>query len=95
MAGAKHNTKVEVFEEQAMVGGACRTEYPFKKVPGLGHSTGACCVAARERGRLARLAGGGGGGALSAPRVDNAAAAGYQPIFSTTHTTSTATTTTT
>lgn len=24
-----------------MVGGACRTEYPFSKVPGLGHSTGA------------------------------------------------------
>ena len=24
-----------------MVGGACRTEYPFAKAPGLGHSTGA------------------------------------------------------
>lgn len=33
--------QVLVYEEQAMVGGACRTEYPFKKVPGLGHSTGA------------------------------------------------------
>lgn len=34
-------TQVEVFEEQPVVGGACRTEYPFPKVPGLGHSTGA------------------------------------------------------
>jgi phytoene dehydrogenase-like protein len=33
--------QVEVFEEKSVVGGACRTEYPFEKVPGLGHSTGA------------------------------------------------------
>jgi phytoene dehydrogenase-like protein len=33
--------QVEVFEEKSVVGGACRTEYPFPKVPGLGHSTGA------------------------------------------------------
>ncbi|KAF6257861.1 hypothetical protein COO60DRAFT_1522022, partial [Scenedesmus sp. NREL 46B-D3] len=33
--------QVEVFEEKSIVGGACRTEYPFAKVPGLGHSTGA------------------------------------------------------
>lgn len=33
--------QVEVFEEKPIVGGACRTEYPFPKVPGLGHSTGA------------------------------------------------------
>jgi hypothetical protein len=32
--------QVHVFEEKSMVGGACRTEYPFRKVPGLGHSTG-------------------------------------------------------
>lgn len=33
--------QVQVFEEKAMVGGACRTEYPFPKAPGLGQSTGA------------------------------------------------------
>ena len=33
--------QVEVFEEKPIVGGACRTEHPFPKVPGLGHSTGA------------------------------------------------------
>lgn len=38
---AKQGLKVEVFEEKSVVGGACRTEYPFPKVPGLGHSTGA------------------------------------------------------
>lgn len=32
--------QVDVFEEKEVVGGACRTEYPFTKVPGLGHSTG-------------------------------------------------------
>ena len=49
------HTQVEVFEEQAMVGGACRTEYPFKKVPGLGHSTGE-----KKKGRRRRRRGGGG-----------------------------------
>ena len=34
--------QVQVFEEKPLVGGACRTEYPFPKVPGLGHSTGKC-----------------------------------------------------
>src|SRR5580765_1019215 len=29
-----------VVEERNMVGGAVKTEYPFFKVPGLGHSTG-------------------------------------------------------
>ena len=33
--------KVCILEEQDMVGGACRTEQPFPKVPGLKHSTGA------------------------------------------------------
>ncbi|GAB4817840.1 hypothetical protein N2152v2_004886 [Parachlorella kessleri] len=33
--------QVEVFEEKDVVGGACRTEYPFPKVPGLAQSTGA------------------------------------------------------
>jgi hypothetical protein len=39
-------TQVQVFEEKPIVGGACRTEYPFPKVPGLGHSTGAFRVVA-------------------------------------------------
>lgn len=37
---ALHISQVEVFEDKDIVGGACRTEYPFPKVPGLGHSTG-------------------------------------------------------
>ncbi|KAK9820319.1 hypothetical protein WJX72_008932 [[Myrmecia] bisecta] len=41
--GGRHTEglKVRVFEEKDMVGGACKTEYPFSKVPGLGTSTGA------------------------------------------------------
>ncbi|MFZ9982113.1 MAG: phytoene desaturase family protein [Cyclobacteriaceae bacterium] len=38
---ARKGLKVNVLEEQPVVGGAVRTEYPFKKVPGLGTSTGA------------------------------------------------------
>lgn len=38
---AKQGMKVRVLEEKDMIGGACKTEYPFPKVPGLGHSTGA------------------------------------------------------
>jgi len=33
--------QVRVFEEKEAVGGACKTEYPFPRVPGLGTSTGA------------------------------------------------------
>lgn len=33
--------QVRVFEEKDTVGGACKTEYPFPRVPGLGTSTGA------------------------------------------------------
>lgn len=33
--------QVHVFEDKPVVGGACRTEYPFAKAPGLGQSTGA------------------------------------------------------
>ena len=32
---------MRVFEEKEAVGGACKTEYPFPRVPGLGTSTGA------------------------------------------------------
>eukprot|EP00891_Asterochloris_glomerata_P000992 jgi/Astpho2/992/fgenesh1_pg.00016_%23_155_t len=51
IVGAGHNGLVaatllarqglKVFEEKDMVGGACRTEYPFKRAPGLAASTGA------------------------------------------------------
>lgn len=33
--------QVEVLEEKPVIGGACKTEYPYSKVPGLGQSTGA------------------------------------------------------
>jgi phytoene dehydrogenase-like protein len=38
---AKSGLKVHVLEDQPVIGGACRTEYPFKKAPKLGTSTGA------------------------------------------------------
>ncbi|KAL4420367.1 hypothetical protein ABPG77_002307 [Micractinium sp. CCAP 211/92] len=38
---AQQGLRVEVLEEKRIVGGACRTEYPFKKAPGLPQSTGA------------------------------------------------------
>lgn len=37
---AQQGLSVEVFEEKPVIGGACRSEYPFAKVPGLGQSTG-------------------------------------------------------
>lgn len=38
---ARQGLQVELFEDKDVIGGACRTEYPFPRVPGLGHSTGA------------------------------------------------------
>src|SRR5437868_8725454 len=38
---ARAGLRVTVLEEKSSVGGACRTEYPFKKAPKLGTSTGA------------------------------------------------------
>lgn len=38
---ARKGLRVTVLEAQPVVGGAVRTEFPFKKVPGLGTSTGA------------------------------------------------------
>jgi phytoene dehydrogenase-like protein len=38
---ARAGLKVHVLEDQPVIGGACRTEYPFKKAPKLGTSTGA------------------------------------------------------
>lgn len=38
---AMQGLRVRVIEAKDAVGGACKTEYPFKKAPGLGQSTGA------------------------------------------------------
>jgi phytoene dehydrogenase-like protein len=38
---ARAGVKVRVLEEQPVIGGACRTEKPFKKAPNLATSTGA------------------------------------------------------
>lgn len=38
---ARQGLAVQVVEQKDVIGGACRTEYPFSKVPGLGSSTGA------------------------------------------------------
>lgn len=38
---ARQGLQVQVHEAKATVGGACKTEYPFKNAPGLGTSTGA------------------------------------------------------
>ncbi|MBZ4412862.1 NAD(P)/FAD-dependent oxidoreductase [Myxococcus sp. MISCRS1] len=38
---ARRGLSVTVLEEKDVIGGACRTEYPFKSAPGLGVSTGA------------------------------------------------------
>jgi phytoene dehydrogenase-like protein len=38
---ARHGLDVLVLEEKDQVGGACKTEYPFARAPGLGISTGA------------------------------------------------------
>ena len=38
---ARAGLRVRILEAEAVVGGACRTEYPFPKAPGLGQSTGA------------------------------------------------------
>jgi phytoene dehydrogenase-like protein len=38
---ARHGLAVTVFEEQATIGGAAKTEYPFVNAPNLGASSGA------------------------------------------------------
>ena len=38
---AKRGVKVRVLEDKPVIGGAVRTERPFKKAPGLATSTGA------------------------------------------------------
>src|SRR4051794_40971923 len=37
---ARQGFEVTVLEEKEMIGGATKTEYPFRKAPGLGTSTG-------------------------------------------------------
>lgn len=38
---ARQGLNVQVIEQKDVIGGACRTEYPFSKAPGLGCSSGA------------------------------------------------------
>jgi phytoene dehydrogenase-like protein len=38
---AQQGLKVDILEEKSQVGGACKTEHPFLKAPGLAQSTGA------------------------------------------------------
>ncbi|UCH28203.1 MAG: NAD(P)-binding protein, partial [Myxococcales bacterium] len=38
---ARAGLSVRVLEAAEVVGGACRTEYPFEHAPGVGQSTGA------------------------------------------------------
>lgn len=38
---ARAGLRVRVLEAAPVAGGACRTEYPFKRAPGVGQSTGA------------------------------------------------------
>ncbi len=52
---AKAGLSVHVLEEKAMVGGAAKTEYPFKKAPNLGVSTGAYLLGLAQPEVLADL----------------------------------------
>jgi len=52
---AKAGLSVHVYEGQKVVGGACRTERPFKKAPGLGVSTGAYLLGLMPPELLAKL----------------------------------------
>jgi hypothetical protein len=54
---ARQGLTVDVFEEKDIVGGACRTEYPFKKAPGLPQSTGKVLYSAIAGCLIALVAG--------------------------------------
>jgi phytoene dehydrogenase-like protein len=45
---ARQGLRVIVLEEQATIGGAAKTEYPFAKAPKLGVSSGAYLQAASD-----------------------------------------------
>lgn len=51
---ARQGLTVQVVEEKGMVGGACRTEFPFGKAPGLPQSTGERDGASSWAGALAQ-----------------------------------------
>jgi phytoene dehydrogenase-like protein len=52
---ARHGLRVTVAEEQAIVGGAARTEYPFAKAPKLGASSGAYLLGLMPPELIAKL----------------------------------------
>lgn len=52
---ARKGLSVTVLEEKDTVGGAVRTEYPFKKAPGLGTSTGAYLLGVMQPELIAKL----------------------------------------
>jgi len=52
---ARAGHQVTVLEERDCVGGACRTEYPFRSAPGLGSSTGAYLLGLMPPELLAEL----------------------------------------
>src|SRR5262245_46926656 len=52
---ARHGLTVNVFEEQATIGGAAKTEYPFGKAPKLGASSGAYLLGLMPPELIAKL----------------------------------------
>src|SRR5207244_9099861 len=52
---ARAGLKVIVLEEQAVAGGAAKTEYPFAKAPKLGTSTGAYLLGVMQPELIAKL----------------------------------------
>jgi phytoene dehydrogenase-like protein len=52
---ARHGLKVIVFEENATIGGATKTEYPFAKAPKLGTSSGAYLLGVMQPELIAKL----------------------------------------
>src|SRR6266480_2540305 len=52
---ARQGLKVTVLEEKSTVGGAAKTEYPFKKAPVLGASTGAYLLGVMQPELIAKL----------------------------------------
>lgn len=52
---ARAGLSVRVFEAAAVVGGACRTEYPFAAAPGVGQSTGAYLLGLMPPELIAKL----------------------------------------
>src|SRR5438105_2482927 len=52
---ARQGLKVTVLEEKSTVGGAAKTEYPFKNAPGLGASTGAYLLGVMQPELIAKL----------------------------------------